>query len=509
MTAKRQGAWPSVERDPLAAQRPHALGVPVGLLLQDADQAEVGVAEGRADHPPGRRPRPGQRDGRARAISSASHRFPDVLVIGLGPAGLSAAIAAAKAGKSRVRRRRERARLEAAAGSRQGGRRAPGRRGAPRAPDRARAVAYGDRHLRGPRGRRGRPGPAATWCIRARSSSRRARSSRTSCSRATRCPASSSAAAPRASSASHGIRVGENAVVVGGTHEAAAHAAALRSREPRSRPSCCLRAPTTPASRAPASCAARAGGARAQGRQRRHGRARGGRQRADHVRRARALRRLHAAGEPAAPDLRRAGLGCRRHRRARPARAGHRRRGARSAPQPQAAQRIELPALGAKTAGLRLRRLRLHLLRRHGRRDRALGQGGLPLDGAAQALHDGDDGRLPGTALPRPAARAERALLARRRRASQRAPRPRAHRRGRCGSRRPSRATATISSGAPACTTPTSRLGARFLWAGPVEARRALRQARRARPDRDPSRVPGRARGRRGSSTSARSASSS
>ncbi len=46
--------------------------------------------------------------------------------------------------------------------------------------------------------------------------------------------------------------------------------------------------------------------------------------------------------------------------------------------------------------------LRLHLRGRHGQGRQAGDRGGLRLDRAGQALHDGDDGALPGQALPPP-----------------------------------------------------------------------------------------------------------
>ena len=461
MTAKRQGAWPSVERDPLALNDRMHWALPVGLLLQDADQAEVGVAEGRADHPPGRRPRPGQPDGRARATSSASHRHPDVLVIGLGP------------GRARRRRSAPRAagkRVFAVDENEPGWKLPPGpvkeavarlrRRGPPRAADRARAVAHRDRHLRGPRGAGDRPGPAAHGAPeRDRRRDRRVRAEHR-VRRATRCPASSSAAAPRASSAAHGDPASATTrSMLGGTHEVAdAHRRAARAGHRRSRRSCCPPAPTTPASTARASSRGtvqEAHGARPSTPSPSRWQAAAP---SDHVRRARALRRASrrrrtCCARPTASPSGRAGdvvapgpLEQVDRRRAQ----GRRRGGA-------AASASSCPRSAPKTQALRLRRLRLHLLRRHRRRDRALGQGGLPLDRAAQALHDGDDGRVPGPALPRPAARAQRALLARRRRRISRPRRRRARRRDRCGSRRPSRATATTSSGARACTTRTSR----------------------------------------------------
>ena len=99
MTAKRQGAWPSVERDPLALNDRMHWAFPSGfyyktlikpkwawpkvepIIRQVAGRGRVNVTDVPRD-------------------LERVHRLPDVLVIGLGPAGLSAAIAAAKAGKS-------------------------------------------------------------------------------------------------------------------------------------------------------------------------------------------------------------------------------------------------------------------------------------------------------------------------------------------------------------------------------------------------------------------------
>ena len=414
MTAKRQGAWPSVERDPLALNDRMHWAFPSGfyyktlikpkwawpkvepIIRQVAGRGRVNVKDVPRD-------------------LERAHRHPDVLVIGLGPAGLSAALGAAAAGK----------RVFAIDENEPGWKLPPG----PVKEAVARLVAEARReplielapshtavgiyeglevpvigpdllHMVHPGAIVVATGAFEQNIVFA----------------GNEVPGVFLGRGAARLSAAHGIRVGDNAVVLGGTHEAPAHTAALRSQ------GTAIEAVVLPARRGRRGLRGRAhrarhgaGGPRAQGRERRHGRARRRRHRALHVRRPRALRRLHAAGEPAAPDLRRARLGMRRHRLPRAGRAGdrrrpqgRRRRGRRRAHRASRA-RDEDP-------GLRIRRLRLHLLRRHRRRDRALGEGGVPLDRAPEALHDGDDGRLPGTPLPRAAARAQRALLARRRR---------------------------------------------------------------------------------------------
>jgi sarcosine oxidase subunit alpha len=99
MTAKRQGAWPSVERDPLALNDRMHWAFPSGFYYKTLIKPKWAW--------PKVEPIIRQVAGRGKVNTKdvprdleRVHRHPDVLVIGLGPAGLSAAIAAAKAGKT-------------------------------------------------------------------------------------------------------------------------------------------------------------------------------------------------------------------------------------------------------------------------------------------------------------------------------------------------------------------------------------------------------------------------
>ena len=98
MTAKRQGAWPNVERDPLAINDRMHWAFPSGFYYKSLIKPKWAW--------PKVEPIIRQVAGRGRVNLTdvprdleRAHLHPDVLVIGLGPAGLSAALGAAAAGK--------------------------------------------------------------------------------------------------------------------------------------------------------------------------------------------------------------------------------------------------------------------------------------------------------------------------------------------------------------------------------------------------------------------------
>ncbi len=103
---RRRHEGRAAERHGLARARPagderHApdAQVPAGrLLLQDADQAALALAQGRADDPQGRRPRQASTRATCPATSSASTGTPTSSCSAPGPAGLAAALGAAEAG---------------------------------------------------------------------------------------------------------------------------------------------------------------------------------------------------------------------------------------------------------------------------------------------------------------------------------------------------------------------------------------------------------------------------
>ena len=239
-----------------------------------------------------------------------------------------------------------------------------------RAADRARCATHTRvRHLRGARGAADRPRPARTWCSRRRSSSRPARSSRAGLPRQRRARRVARPRRRAPGGRSTAIQPGDDAVVLGGhARGARAHRCPAGGRAPQ------IAAVVLPdgADDAELRRAARDRARDVQGRTARRrvnavSVALHGRHREDRVRPARALRRLHAAGEPAAPGHGDARLGCRRRasrrRRVERGRSPTRARSARAAAR---GERVELPALGAKAQALRRRRLRLHLLGRHG-----------------------------------------------------------------------------------------------------------------------------------------------
>ena len=239
-------------------------------------------------------------------------------------------------------------------------------------------------------------------------------------------------------------------------HEAPPTPPRCARRARTSRPSCCPRMPTTPASRVRASCAAacrRRPDARtsALSRWRSRPAARSSSPRDG----ARALRRLHAPRRTAAPDLRRTRLGRRRHRLPGPLEqviADAAKVGAAAA----GGQRIELPALGAKTQACGSDGyVCICYDVTVGEVERSVKEGFRStelLKRYTTATMGACQGRLCHGQLRE----LQRALLAGWR-SDHHGWTRRDPRRARSASRRPSRATGTTSSGAPACTTPTSR----------------------------------------------------
>ena len=411
------------ERHGLARARParaqrHAADaqVPAGrLLLQDADQAELGLAQGRAADPQGRRPRQG-RQGRPPAPPRARLPPPRRGRARRRPGRTGRGTGRGRGGRLGDRGRRGRASRQPARCRRDARRGArPAHAGRGEREHRAAARAPRIRALRGPRGAADRPRPARDDA--AEGDRRRDRRVRVD------------GGLPRQRRARRDARARRGAP---------RHPARDQARQGRRRPrrdARGRRAHRGPAGRRhggrrrgparrrdhrPGSARRRAHdrrrdrpGARQEARQRRQ-RALHGRHGEDRVRSALPLGQPHAAGEPAAPGHRDARARGRRPARRRPGRrvgracargrrAGRARRGRRA---PRA--RPEGPAL-------RRGRLRLHLRGRLGAGRAQRRHRGLLLDRAAQALHDDHDGPLPGPHVPRPDAHARRAPLARRR----------------------------------------------------------------------------------------------
>ena len=102
LAVRGQNAWPSVERDALSALDKLGALMPVGFYYKTFPQPEAHVEDGAALHTARRRA--GQPRHRARKPGEAyTHRtiHADVAVVGGGPSGLSAALAAAGAGAAR------------------------------------------------------------------------------------------------------------------------------------------------------------------------------------------------------------------------------------------------------------------------------------------------------------------------------------------------------------------------------------------------------------------------
>ena len=499
----------AAERHVLARARParderheDRAQVPAGrLLLQDADQAALAVAQGRADDPQGRGPRQGRQE---RPAPPPRARLPP-------PRRRRAGRGPGRPGR-RARRRR---------GRRLGDR---GRRGRARAAGSARARrstrcascspqveaheriellrdAPRVRALRGPRGAADRARPArddAAQGDRRRDRRVRVDGGLPGQRRAGRDARRAARCASRRSTRSSPANV---AVVLAGTHEVGEHVARPaggrhRGRRRRS----CPTAPTT-APELPDGVRTIVGEiVQVHGKKRVKAvsvRYTGGTEKIEcdllclsgsltpqeNLLRQGTAMPVHAAGDLLAPAPVAESVAHARE----VGGAGGARRGRRAA--------------GARPEGaaLRRRRLRLHLrgrLRagRAQRRDR-----GLLLDRAAQALHDDHDGPLPGPHVPRPDAHARRAPLARRRAAhllDDDGPPAGARGHARRGH---APAPTRTSSGAPRCTTCTSASARRSCGpasgsASTTTARSSASTARCARAS--------------ASSTSARSASS-
>ena len=96
----RQNAWPSADRDALAVIDRFHWALPVGFYYKAGIKPKFAWPHDRADDPQDGGSRRRRLGATRRATWSASNWHPDVLVVGAGVAGLSAAIAAAGDGRS-------------------------------------------------------------------------------------------------------------------------------------------------------------------------------------------------------------------------------------------------------------------------------------------------------------------------------------------------------------------------------------------------------------------------